>query len=132
MNGNRNRLGHLVSVVGFVAFFIACCGVCACVFARAAAVTREAEIRNTAVQLCRNQAELCRAGEGWEEETTLLRFDSSLCPAEDGAFWVRVCRSEEEAGLGTAVIQAGSTDTDALCTLEVTVYLPEREAANGA
>lgn len=132
MDSNRRRLGYLVPVICFVAFFTACCAVCACVFARAAAVTEEAEARNAAVQLCRNQAELCRSGQGWEEEVSLLRFDKSFRAAQDGSYWVRIERTVEENGLGTALIQAGTGEGDALCTLEVTVYLPGREAIHGA
>ncbi|MGN1027338.1 MAG: hypothetical protein ACI4P4_13155 [Faecousia sp.] len=128
MNGERSRLGYLVPVILFVAFFMACCAVCACVFARAAAVTEEAEQLSAAVQLCRNQAELCRAGLGWEEEVSEARFDESFREAEAGSYWVRVKRSLSEEGLGTAVICAGAEGGEALCTLEVKVYLPGREA----
>ena len=131
MNGERSRLGYLVPVICFVAFFMACCAVCACVFARAAAVTEEAEQLSTAVQLCRNQAELCRAGLGWEEEEGEARFDGSFRESEAGQYWVRVTRSCSEDGLGTALISAGTEGGEALCTLEVTVYLPGREAQYG-
>ena len=132
MNGERSRLGYLVPVICFVAFFMACCAVCACVFARAAAVTEEAEQLSTAVQLCRNQAELCRAGLGWEEEEGEARFDGSFRESEAGQYWVRVTRSCSEDGLGTALISAGTEGGEALCTLEVKVYLPGREAQYGA
>ena len=131
MNGERSRLGYLVPVILFVAFFMACCAVCACVFARAAAVTEEAEQLSAAVQLCRNQAELCRAGLGWEEEEGEARFDASFRESEAGQYWVRVTRSCSEDGLGTALISAGTEGGEALCTLEVTVYLPGREAQYG-
>lgn len=131
MNGERSRLGYLVPVICFVAFFMACCAVCACVFARAAAVTEEAEQLSTAVQLCRNQAELCRAGLGWEKEESEARFDGSFRESEAGQYWVRVTRSCSEDGLGTALISAGTEGGEALCTLEVTVYLPGREAQYG-
>ena len=131
MNGERSRLGYLVPVILFVAFFMACCAVCACVFARAAAVTEEAEQLSAAVQLCRNQAELCRAGLGWEEEESEARFDGSFRESEAGQYWVRVTRSCSEDGLGTALISAGTEGGEALCTLEVTVYLPGREAQYG-
>ena len=85
-----------------------------------------------AVQLCRNQAELCRAGLGWEEEESEARFDGSFRETETGSYWVRVNRSLSEDGLGTAVISAGAEGGEALCTLEVTVYLPGREAQYGA
>ena len=98
----------MVPVICFVAFFMACCAVCACVFARSAAVTREAEHLSAAVQLCRNQAELCRAGLGWEEEESEARFDGSFRETETGSYWVRVKRSLSEDGLGTAVISAGA------------------------
>ena len=132
MNGERSRLGYLVPVILFVAFFMACCAVCACVFARAAAVTEEAEQLSAAVQLCRNQAELCRAGLGWEEEEGEARFDGSFRESEAGQYWVRVTRSCSEDGLGTALISAGTEGGEALCTLEVKVYLPGREAQYGA
>lgn len=131
MTGERNRLGYLVPVILFVAFFMACCNLCACVFARAAAVTEEAEQLSAAVQLCRNQAELCRAGLGWEKEASEARFDESFRESETGSYWVRVTRSLSEDGLGTAVISAGAEGGEALCTLEVTVYLPGREAQYG-
>ena len=131
VNGERSRLGYLVPVICFVAFFMACCAVCACVFARAAAVTEEAEQLSTAVQLCRNQAELCRAGLGWEEEEGEARFDGSFRESEAGQYWVRVTRSCSEDGLGTALISAGTEGGEALCTLEVKVYLPGREAQYG-
>ena len=131
MNGERSRLGYLVPVICFVAFFMACCAVCACVFARSAAVTEEAEQLSAAVQLCRNQAELCRAGLGWEEEESEARFDGSFRESEAGQYWVRVTRSCSEDGLGTALISAGTEGGEALCTLEVKVYLPGREAQYG-
>ena len=131
VNGERSRLGYLVPVILFVAFFMACCAVCACVFARAAAVAEEAEQLSAAVQLCRNQAELCRAGLGWEEEESEARFEGSFRENPEGAYWVRVKRSLSEDGLGTAVISAGAEGGAALCTLEVKVYLPGREAQYG-
>lgn len=131
VNGERSRLGYLVPVILFVAFFMACCAVCACVFARAAAVTEEAEQLSAAVQLCRNQAELCRAGLGWEEEVSEARFEGSFRESEAGFYWVRVKRSLSEDGMGTALISAGPEGGEALCTLEVKVYLPGREAQYG-
>lgn len=131
VNGERSRLGYLVPVICFVAFFMACCAVCACVFARSAAVTEEAEQLSAAVQLCRNQAELCRAGLGWEEEVSEARFEGSFRESEAGFYWVRVKRSLSEDGMGTAVISAGAEGGEALCTLEVKVYLPGREAQYG-
>ena len=86
---------------------------------------------SAAVQLCRNQAELCRAGLGWEEEVSEARFEGSFRETEAGAYWVRVKRSLSEDGLGTAVISAGAEGGEALCTLEVKVYLPGREAQYG-
>ena len=118
MTGEGKRLGYLVPVVCFVAFFMACCAVCACVFARAASVTEEAE--------------RCRAGLGWEESSSEARFDDSFREDPEGAYWVRVTRSLSEDGLGTAYVSAGAEGGEALYTLEVTVYLPGREAQNGA
>lgn len=132
VTGEGKRLGYLVPVVCFVAFFMACCAVCACVFARAASVTEEAERLSAAVQLCRNQAERCRSGLGWEEAISEARFDNSFREDPEGAYWVRVTRSLSEDGLGTAIVSAGAEGGQALCTLEVTVYLPGREAQHGA
>ena len=131
MTGEGKRLGYLVPVVCFVAFFMACCAVCACVFARAASVTEEAERFSAAVQLCRNQAERCRAGLGWEESSSEARFDDSFREDPEGAYWVRVTRSLSEDGLGTAYVSAGAEGGEALYTLEVKVYLPGREAQYG-
>lgn len=132
MNSERSRLGYLVPVILFVAFFMACCAVCACVFTRAAAVTEEAEQVSAAVQLCRNQAERCRAGLDWQEAETKRYYDESFREDDGGCYWVRVTRSFQESGLGTAVIAAGAADGEALCTLEVKVFLPGREAQYGA
>lgn len=126
MDEPRSRLGYLVPVICFVAFFMVCCGVCACVFARASSLTAQAESLNTAVQLCRNTAERCRSGADWEDGETLDRYDEAMCPAENGAYWVAVTRERGEDGLGTARIRAGKDGAEALYTLEIRVYLPER------
>lgn len=126
MDEQRSRLGYLVPVICFVAFFMACCGVCACVFARAASQTAQAESLNTAVQLCRNTAEICRSGEGWEDGESLDWYDGTMGLSETGAYWVAVTRTTAENGLGTARIRAGKDGAEALYTLEIRVYLPER------
>ena len=126
MDEQRSRLGYLVPVICFVAFFMACCGVCACVFARAASQTAQAESLNTAVQLCRNTAEICRSGEGWEDGESLDWYDGTMRLSETGAYWVAVTRTTAENGLGTARIRAGKNGAEALYTLEIRVYLPER------
>lgn len=124
------RLGFMVPLVLFVLFFVICCGVISGVFLRAAAESARAEEYNTAVQLCRNQAEICRADRTSGEPLRRLYFDKDFQPAEPetAVCCLVVERFADAWGAGTLrrdVITACRPDGSEIYSLEAAVYLPE-------
>lgn len=59
----RHRMGFMTPLLVFVLAFVACCGVIACVFLRAAVISDEAARESAGIALCRSAAEEFRAGE---------------------------------------------------------------------
>lgn len=59
----RHRMGFMTPLLVFVLAFVACCGVIACVFLRAAVISDEAARESAGIALCRSAAEAFRAGE---------------------------------------------------------------------
>ena len=116
------RRGYLIPTVLLTLVFVVCCGILTGVFLKASAVSRRAGIYNDSVQLCRNQAEQCRAA-GIPEGITTYRYDENLQPAEDGLYRITV------EGSASGDLQAGIITAEAegqtVYTLEVAVCLPE-------
>lgn len=129
---NHARMGHLIPVLLFVLVFVLCCAVLTGVFLRASAMGQQTQAYNDAVQLCRNRAELYRAGDPGAENGW---YDLNLLPAAEDAAVYRLELTEqactEAAGvLKTAAIRVYDRQGRMLYELEAAVYLPE-EAANG-
>ena len=49
----RHRMGFMIPLLVFVLAFVACCGVIACVFLRAAVISDEAARESAGIALCR-------------------------------------------------------------------------------
>ena len=127
------RLGHLIPVLLFVLFFVLCCAVLTGVFLRAAVLRQQTETYNAAVQLCRNQAELYRAGYAGQGS---YWYDKNFLPsAEADALYrleVTEQRRPEAAGeLCSGTIRAFDRQGQLLYALEAAVYLPGEEAPYG-
>ena len=52
----RHRMGFMIPLLVFVLAFVACCGVIACVFLRAAVISDEAARESAGIALCRSAA----------------------------------------------------------------------------
>ena len=76
----RHRMGFMTPLLVFVLAFVACCGVIACVFLRAAVISDEAARESAGIALCRSAAEAFRAGEIPENVESIFhkRYDK-LC-----------------------------------------------------
>lgn len=128
---SSQRLGFMVPLVLFVLFFVACCGVVASVFLRAASETAFAEQYNAGVQLCRNQAEICRGEtELTEEGLYTLYFDRNYRPTEQeqADYYLTVSRSISPSAGGNMrndTITAYTPEGKQIYMLDVAVYLPE-------
>lgn len=125
---NNHRLGDLVPLVLFVLLFVVCCGVMACVFLRAASVNESAGAYDAGVQLCRNQAELCRAA-GIPEGTAVYYYDEDFREVADGgAYYVTVTGKTEKTAAGQlqeGTVTAFTSEDRLLYTVDVAVYLPD-------
>lgn len=132
-----SRLGFMVPLLLFVLFFVACCGVVAGVFLRSAAQTAFAERYNAGVQLCRNQAEICRADEtSGDSGMQTLYFDGQYRPAEEGEaqYYLTVSRRMDASGVGRMryeTITAFTMEGERIYGLDVAVYLPEGRLTDG-
>lgn len=129
-SGNARRMGMMIPLVLFVLGFVLCCGVLAGVFLRAAAINARAGDSTAGVQLCRNTAELCRSGQG--DDLSVRYYDENYGQTEktEASYYVTVTCREEPAGAGTLrlhTIMAYSMEAEPLYSIEVAVYLPERE-----
>ena len=129
--GNARRMGMMIPLVLFVLVFVVCCGVLAGVFLRAADINARAGDCTAGVQLCRNTAELCRAGQA--AGLSQCFYDAHYQPTAEGAASYRVTvnfRDEAAAAgiLRSYTITAYGTGQEPLYSLEVTVYLPEEVA----
>ena len=120
------RLSFMTPLLLLVLFFVLCCGVLSCVFIRSAAISREAEIYNASVTLCRSEAERFRAG---ASEGDWLCFDAALspCAEEESVYTLRVERTAADTPAGTvetAVLSAGAAGAEPVYSLTVTAYRP--------
>ena len=125
------RLGFAGTLLLFLLLFVMCCGVLACVFVRAGAVSHSAELYNASVTLCRSEAEKLRSGEIPEEGQTLY-FDDRLqnCTEEKGIYCVTVDRKTDSTAVGEMyrmTISAGAIGSEPVYRLESTVYQPQEE-----
>ena len=126
-----HRLSFTGPLLLFVLLFVICCGVLACVFVRADATSREAEIYNASVSLCRSQAERIRSGEMPEDEE-MLYFDRQLqsCEKAKGVYCVTFETKMTEEKNGTmckVTISAGKAGEKSVYQLESTVYRPQED-----
>lgn len=128
-----NHLGFMIPLVLFVLFFVVCCGVLACVFLRASALSDQAGAYNDGIQLCRNQAELCRA-EGMEPG--VYCYDRNLMPVSDADAVYTVTVEAETEQTPAGLLQTGTVSVrldgeEPIYSLDVAVYLPGKEADHG-
>ena len=80
----RHRMGFMTPLLVFVLAFVACCGVIACVFLRAAVISDEAARESAGIALCRSAAEEFRAGEIPENgEIAYFTKDMASCAEAD-------------------------------------------------
>ena len=124
------RLSFMTPLLLLVLFFVLCCGVLSCVFIRSAAISREAEIYNASVTLCRSEAERFRANAAAEGEQLCFDADFSPCAAEESVYTLRVERTAAETPAGTletAVLSAGATGAEPVYSLTVTAYRPPED-----
>ena len=111
----RHRMGFMTPLLVFVLAFVACCGVIACVFLRAAAVSNEAAYKSAGVSLCRSAAEAFRAGEiPADGEKTYFTKDMASCAEADAYYYVET------------KVSAGETDTGTLYAGDITAYTGEQ------
>lgn len=128
MNDRKNsaiRLGFMTPLLLCTLFFVLCCGVISCVLIRSAAVSREAEIYNAAVTICRSEAERFRAGASDEEDVRYFNDSFIRCVPEDSAYTLRIECSESATAAGhleTATLSAGATGEEPVYSLTVTAY----------
>lgn len=123
------RLGFMIPLLVFVLLLVLCCGVIACVFLRADAVSRQAEAETAAVTLCRNQAEQLRAGVLPELDTKIY-YNASLekCGQEQGSYYIVVTGDWTETGAGRLFqgkVTAYSIQDQPIYALDAAAYLPD-------
>ena len=85
----RHRMGFMTPLLVFVLAFVACCGVIACVFLRAAVISDEAARESAGIALCRSAAEEFRAGEIPENgEKAYFTKDMTSCAEADAYYYI--------------------------------------------
>ena len=85
----RHRMGFMTPLLVFVLAFVACCGVIACVFLRAAVISDEAARESAGIALCRSAAEAFRAGEIPENgEKAYFTKDMTSCAEADAYYYI--------------------------------------------
>ena len=100
----------------FVLAFVACCGVIACVFLRAAVISDEAARESAGIALCRSAAEEFRAGEIPENgEKAYFTKDMTSCAEADAYYYIN------------AEVTAAETETGALYAGKITAYTAEQD-----
>ena len=123
------RYGFMIPLLVFVLLLVLCCGVIACVFLRADAVSRQAEAETAAVTLCRNQAEQLRAGVLPElDEKHYYNEALEECAQAQGAYYLIVTGDWTETGAGRLFqgeITAYSAQGQDIYHLDAAVYLPD-------
>lgn len=124
-----NRGGTLTSLMPLIFFFVLCCGVLACIFARAADLSYQAGRLNTAVQICRSGAEVYTAcGSAAQTEETLggLYFDLTGEPVSREEAQLRLTiREQDREGLGQAEFEIHGMDGEPVYTLTASVFRKE-------
>ena len=87
----RHRMGFMTPLLVFVLAFVACCGVIACVFLRAAVISDEAARESAGIALCRSAAEAFRAGEipenGEADAYYYIETEVTAAETETGALY---------------------------------------------
>lgn len=124
------RLSFMTPLLLCILFFVLCCGAISCVLVRSAAVSREAEIYNAAVTLCRSEAERFRAGTSDDDDTWYFDASFTRCAPEESVYVLRVERSESETAAGrmeTAILSAGAAGEEPVYSLTVTAYRRSEE-----
>lgn len=122
MDRHIRRGGALTPLV---LFFVLCCGILACVFARAADLSAQAGRLNTAVQICRNGGEIF-TGCGSPEQTQQMlggpyfALDGTPVPEEEAGL-VLTIRAQEENGVSRAVLTVCDVDGETVYDLAVSV-----------
>ena len=120
------RLSFMAPLLVFVLFFVLCCGSLSVTFGRSLSVSREAEVYNAAVTLCRSEAERFRSG-GLPEDGAVLYFDASFspCAETEGVFALHVSKETAAAAAGrmeTATLSAGAAGEEPVYSLTVSAY----------
>lgn len=125
----RHRMGFMTPLLVFVLAFVACCGVIACVFLRAAVISDEAAYKSAGVSLCRSAAEEFRAGEIPENgEKTYFTENMSVCAEADAYYYIKTEVRAEETDTGTMYtgdITAYTADDQKIYTLNIHCYQPK-------
>lgn len=117
----RHRMGFMTPLLVFVLAFVACCGVIACVFLRAAVISDEAARESAGIALCRSAAEEFRAGEIPENgEIAYFTKDMASCAEADAYYYDAYYYIETE-------VTAAETETGALYAGKITAYTAEQD-----
>lgn len=112
----RHRMGFMTPLLVFVLAFVACCGVIACVFLRAAVISDEAARESTGIALCRSAAEEFRAGEIPENgEKAYFTKDLASCAEAVAYYYIKT------------EVTAAETETGALYAGKITAYTAEQD-----
>lgn len=115
----RHRMGFMTPLLVFVLAFVACCGVIACVFLRAAVISDEAARESAGIALCRSAAEEFRAGEIPENgEIAYFTKDMASCAEADAYYYIEYIETE---------VTAAETETGVLYTGNITAYTAEQD-----
>lgn len=115
-SGTRHRMGFMTPLLVFVLAFVACCGVIACVFLRAAVISDEAARESAGIALCRSAAEAFRAGEIPENgEIAYFTKDMTSCAEADAYYYIKT------------EVTAAETETGALYAGKITAYTAEQD-----
>lgn len=101
-------------------FFVLCCGLMACVFARAADLSVRAEQLNSAVQICRNGVEIFTAQGSTGEVQDILggpyfTLDGERAWGDDAALCLHV--QEQDLGLRQAVFTVTTLEGEEVYSL---------------
>lgn len=126
-----HRLGFMTPLLIFVLAFVACCGVIACVFLRAAGISDEAARKSAGVSLCRSAAEEFRAGNIPESgEKRFFSENLADCEEADVCYYTETEVNAEESKTGTVYIgkiTAYAADREEIYTLTVHCYRSKEE-----
>ena len=116
----RHRMGFMTPLLVFVLAFVACCGVIACVFLRAAVISDEAARESAGIALCRSAAEEFRAGEIPENgEIAYFTKDTASCAEADAYYYIETYIETE--------VTVAETETGVLYTGNITAYTAEQD-----